>query len=212
MTIFTVTDLPDAVQAALGQMLTVVVDGLNAKASRVAPCLDAPLPAVWSASTAYSVGAQATLTGGTYLEATVGGTSSAVEPTAPSLLGRTVVDGTVTWARITSTADKLTEARFVLVAAVKRMADAGSGMVQQQSAGPFMQTVDTRQKPGYNLWPTEIKQLQAICKAEGGVRRAFSIDTAAASTVHLAWCSLYFRATYCSCGADIAGYPIFEGA
>jgi len=40
---------------------------------------------------------------------------------------------------------------------------------------------------------------------------AFSIDMVSMSTVHLAWCSLMLGANYCSCGADIAGYPIFEG-
>ena len=40
---------------------------------------------------------------------------------------------------------------------------------------------------------------------------AFSIDMVSTSTVHLAWCSLMLGASYCSCGADIAGYPIFEG-
>jgi uncharacterized membrane protein len=41
---------------------------------------------------------------------------------------------------------------------------------------------------------------------------AFSVDMAASGTVqHLPWCSVYFGATYCSCGADIAGYPIYEG-
>jgi hypothetical protein len=39
---------------------------------------------------------------------------------------------------------------------------------------------------------------------------AFSIDTAPAGTVHLPWCSSQFGALYCSCGADIAGTPIFE--
>ena len=39
----------------------------------------------------------------------------------------------------------------------------------------------------------------------------FSIDMVSTSTVHLAWCSLMLGASYCSCGADIAGYPIFEG-
>ena len=29
---------------------------------------------------------------------------------------------------------------------------------------------------------------------------------------HLPWCSLWFTGKWCSCGADIAGYPIFEGA
>lgn len=29
---------------------------------------------------------------------------------------------------------------------------------------------------------------------------------------HLPWCSLWFTGKWCSCGADIAGCPIFEGA
>lgn len=41
---------------------------------------------------------------------------------------------------------------------------------------------------------------------------AFSIDMAGSWSSHLPWCSSCFGATYCSCGADIAGYPIYEGA
>ena len=41
---------------------------------------------------------------------------------------------------------------------------------------------------------------------------AFAIDMVGnAFAGHLAWCSLNFGATYCSCGVDIAGVPIFEG-
>ena len=40
---------------------------------------------------------------------------------------------------------------------------------------------------------------------------AFSIDMAPTTSTHLPWCSLYFSGLYCSCGVDIAGYPIFEG-
>lgn len=40
---------------------------------------------------------------------------------------------------------------------------------------------------------------------------AFSVDMLGVASVHLPWCSLYFGATYCSCGVDIAGTPIFEG-
>jgi hypothetical protein len=40
---------------------------------------------------------------------------------------------------------------------------------------------------------------------------AFSVDMLGASTIHLAWCSYSMGASYCSCGADIAGYPIYEG-
>ncbi|WP_433584554.1 hypothetical protein [Microbacterium hydrocarbonoxydans] len=40
---------------------------------------------------------------------------------------------------------------------------------------------------------------------------AFSIDTVPRVGVsHAPWCSLAFGAEYCSCGADIAGHPIYE--
>lgn len=40
---------------------------------------------------------------------------------------------------------------------------------------------------------------------------AFSLDLLPLGAVHLAWCSLMLGANYCSCGVDIAGFPIFEG-
>lgn len=40
---------------------------------------------------------------------------------------------------------------------------------------------------------------------------AFSLDMIGGSTLHLPWCAIYFGPLYCSCGVDIAGYPIFEG-
>lgn len=40
---------------------------------------------------------------------------------------------------------------------------------------------------------------------------AFAVDMVSSSTVHSPSCSLYFGATYCSCGADIAGFPLFGG-
>ena len=148
--IITVADLPASVQSA--ELVDVMVDGANAKAARIAPCLASTDP-------------------------------------APN-------------------ADQLAEARLILIGAVKRWADAGSGAVQQQTAGPFSQTLDTRQRPGYNMWPSEIEQLQALCATEKA--GAFSIDTAPSNSAHLAWCSLNLGAVYCSCGVDIAGYPIFE--
>lgn len=39
---------------------------------------------------------------------------------------------------------------------------------------------------------------------------AFSFRPSGVSSIHAPWCNLNFGATYCSCGADIAGYPIFE--
>lgn len=41
---------------------------------------------------------------------------------------------------------------------------------------------------------------------------AFAVDMfRGVGSVHAPWCALNFGANYCSCGADIAGYPIFEG-
>jgi hypothetical protein len=40
---------------------------------------------------------------------------------------------------------------------------------------------------------------------------AFSIDMVGFANLHLPWCASMFAATYCSCGVDIAGRPIFEG-
>ncbi|WP_336698187.1 hypothetical protein [Curtobacterium sp. USHLN213] len=39
---------------------------------------------------------------------------------------------------------------------------------------------------------------------------AYAIDTIGASSYHLPWCSLSLGAQFCSCGADIAGRPIYE--
>jgi hypothetical protein len=109
----------------------------------------------------------------------------------------------------------LDEAKLVLIGAVKRWADAGSGALASQTAGPFGQTIDTRQRTGYNLWPSEITDLQGICSSISGTpgRQAFSVDVGGAyGTVHAESCALAFGATYCDCGADLAGFPLFEGA
>jgi len=39
---------------------------------------------------------------------------------------------------------------------------------------------------------------------------AFSIRPYAPTSAHLPWCSLSLGANYCTCGADIAGTPIYE--
>lgn len=41
-------------------------------------------------------------------------------------------------------------------------------------------------------------------------RAAFSITPSGGFNPHLPWCASMFGALYCSCGVDIAGYPIFE--
>jgi len=39
---------------------------------------------------------------------------------------------------------------------------------------------------------------------------AFSFRPSSYCASHLPWCSQMLGASYCSCGVDIAGYPIFE--
>jgi len=108
----------------------------------------------------------------------------------------------------------LAEAKLILIGAVKRWSEAGAGAISTKttSTGPYMntETIDTKQRTGFNLWPSEITQLQDLCKT-GGSASAFTVDTAPGlGSCHLPWCSLMFGATYCSCGADIAREPIYE--
>lgn len=136
------------------------------------------------------------------VEAMVAGANAKASRVAPCLASTDPVPS----------ADQLAEAKLTLVGAVKRWADAGSGALQSQTAGPYGITVDTRQRTGFNLWPSEITGLQDICAA-GGEKKAFSVDTAPSlSGVHMPWCALAFSASYCSCGVDIAGEPIYEDA
>jgi len=96
----------------------------------------------------------------------------------------------------------------IMRGAIMRWNDAGSGARSSVTAGPFGETIDTTVARRGMYWPSEITNLQAICS--GGVKSgAFSYDTVATSTIHADTCSLNFGATYCSCGADIAGYPLY---
>lgn len=99
-------------------------------------------------------------------------------------------------------------ARAIIRGAILRWNEAGTGALQQQQAGPFGQTIDTRQQRRGMFWPSEIEQLQDLCRTatESG---AFTVDSVATGTTHSLTCSLYFGATYCSCGADLAGFPLF---
>ena len=122
MAVIVIEDLPTKVVDAFeGDELLDIVEGLNAKALRVAPCLaDSP------------------------------------------------------------TAEQSAEARLVLLGTLKRWAEAGAGALTQrsQTAGPFTasDSLDTRQRTGYNLWPSEISELQAICLSGSGNDGAFTVD------------------------------------
>lgn len=149
--IITAEDLPnDVASKAMSDMW---VDGANARASRVAPCLiaDDPPP----------------------------------------------------------TDDQLAEAKLVLVGAIIRWSQAGSGSFQSENIGPLSYSVDTRQRGGFNLWPSEITQLQDICR-DGSKPTAFAVDTVPCGGYHSPICSIYFGTDDCSCGASLAGQPIYE--
>ena len=68
-------------------------------------------------------------------------------------------------------------ARAILRGAILRWNDSGTGAVQQQTAGPFGQTIDTRQQRRGMFWPSEITELAKLC-ADSTSGRAFEVDTA----------------------------------
>lgn len=155
--IITVEDLPASLQTA--EMVQVMVDGLNAKAIRVAPCLSPEPPA---------------------------------EPD-PGLLA---------------------EAKLILIGVIKRWVEAGSGAITQQSMGPFGMTTDTRQRGGWKLWPSDITDLQDLCRqANENAGKAFTVTLGPAGcSAHQPWCSITWGAS-CSCGAVLTDgqYPLYEG-
>lgn len=109
------------------------------------------------------------------------------------------------------TAEQLAQAKALIRSAILRWNDAGTGSVQQETAGPF--SVSFSQQARKSLFaPDEVKRLQGICRdtSTGG---AFSIDTAPqTATIHADICNLNLGASWCSCGADIAGHPIYEAS
>ena len=102
-------------------------------------------------------------------------------------------------------------AKAILRGAIIRWHDAGSGALQSQTAGPFGQVVDTRQPRRGMFWPSEIEQLQDLCKGSE-LSGAFSIDTLPVfSGAHNDTCAINFGALYCSCGAVLTqGLPLYE--
>ena len=117
MAIIVVDNLPESIRSH--ELIDVMVEGVNAKAERVAPCLVGTDPEP-------SEGVRA-------------------------------------------------EARLILIGAVRRWVEAGAGAFSQQSAGPFSVSTDTRQRTGFNLWPSEIASLQELCSSGSG-GEAFTVD------------------------------------
>lgn len=110
---------------------------------------------------------------------------------------------------LTLTAGQTAGVKAILRGAIMRWNEAGTGALQSQQAGPFGQTVDTRQVRRGMFWPSEIQQLQDICGGNDDLG-IFAVDTVSTSVVHADICAINFGAIYCSCGADIAYYPLYE--
>lgn len=81
---------------------------------------------------------------------------------------------------------QIAAAKALLRGAVLRWNDIGSGALAAQAAGPFSQSVDTRQVRRSMFWPSEITALQDVCKGVVEKSGAFAVDTAAsdAGVVH----------------------------
>ena len=99
----------------------------------------------------------------------------------------------------------------IIRGAILRWNEAGAGVKTSSSetVGPFGYTESYQQPQRRALfWPSEIDSLKKLC-ASG--KKAWSYDTAGGlSAVHAEICSLYFGAAYCSCGAVLAGIPLWE--
>lgn len=108
-------------------------------------------------------------------------------------------------------------AKAILRAAILRWNDSGSGAFAGDSVNlgslGRSQTFDTRQTRKSMFWPSEISELQALCKGEES-SGAFSVDTAPPCdhAGHSPWCDLFFGGTTCSCGANLTNYqyPLYE--
>lgn len=72
-------------------------------------------------------------------------------------------------------------AKAILRGAILRWNDSGSGALSQQGAGPFQVTYDTRQERRSLFWPSEIDQLQDLCRDGDLQGAAFTIDTTPAA-------------------------------
>lgn len=102
--------------------------------------------------------------------------------------------------------------RRVVCAVVRRAMEAAAGDMGgvsqvQASTGPYS-TSYTPTNPHGDFYLTKLEK-QALGV---GKQKAFSVQVGTTATsVHRPWCALAFGANYCSCGADIAGEPIYEG-
>lgn len=78
-------------------------------------------------------------------------------------------------------------AKAILRGAILRWHDTGSGSATQQVVGPFQQNVTPQPRKSL-FWPSEIEQLQSLCRATQ-VNRAYEVDlTPAGAGLPAEWC------------------------
>jgi len=111
--------------------------------------------------------------------------------------------------------DQDLQARLVVVCRMIKRAYAvpdeavGVGSVQQ-GAGPYQSTL-TFSNPAGDMYLTKADRRLLGC----GGQKAFMIDLTPQQGglgPHAPECSLHFGGDHCTCGYDIAGFPIFSGA
>ena len=85
-------------------------------------------------------------------------------------------------ATLTLTPEQVKAVKGVLVAAIRRWWDAGSGAISSHAAGPFSETLQTTAVVG-QLYPSEVKALGRI----GGTGRVFSFSMDPASDESTQW-------------------------
>ena len=106
-------------------------------------------------------------------------------------------------------------AKAIIRGAILRWHDAGSGAVTQQTSGPFSQTVDTTIARRGMFWPSEITDLQALCRTEKGQRAySFTPHGGWADHAHYDACDTFFNGgRWCSCGSDLNCWrgPLWPG-
>lgn len=108
------------------------------------------------------------------------------------------------------TDNQVAAVKALLRAAILRWDTAGTGALQSETIGGFSQAFDTRQTRRGMFWPSEITDLQGICVTGDG-SGAFAVDTVCVDyPTHADVCALRFGATYCSCGAFLAGFVLYE--
>jgi hypothetical protein len=103
-------------------------------------------------------------------------------------------------------------ARAILRRVILRWNDQGTGAFTTESVDDYSGSTDTRQ-PSKNLfWPSEISQLQDLCRTGDEPTGAFSVDTVGSPSIsHNDLCALNFGALYCSCGAVLTqALPLYE--